>query len=110
MKTVQLPLNNTYNFDVFFPQRMMKEISKYTKVSPKDRMARLRKFNERLRNTTESKRIFQEWNVELDHDLVKIPGRILPYAQLIFGESRQYVLTLHSSHITYVFHFGDIFK
>lgn len=93
MKTMQILLHNKSLISVLFfnPHRMMKEISKYTKVSPKDRMTRLKKFNERLRVAENSKKIFKDWNVELDTELVKIPGRILPYAKLVFGNNREYV-------------------
>lgn len=93
MKIMQTLPHNKFLISVFYfnPHRMMKEISKYTKVSPKDRISRLKKFNERLRVAENSKKIFKDWNVELDTELVKIPGRILPYAKLVFGNNREYV-------------------
>lgn len=72
----------------------MKEINRFTKIGPSDRVQRLLKFNERLSNCPESMERLKEWSLELDPQLVTLPARILPYPTLLFGNNKKCVLFL----------------
>lgn len=63
----------------------MRELSEVTRVGPADRMKRLVKFNKRLADTDDSIKVLKNWNLELDPQLITIPGRILPSPKLLFG-------------------------
>lgn len=69
--------------------RLMKDIAKYTKLNPKDRIDSLIGFNRRLQNSTKSQDNFNQWNFRLDKDLVKVPGRCLQNERIIFGNGKQ---------------------
>lgn len=69
----------------------MREMAQYTRVPPAGRIDRLLKFNERLRTSADSNRHLIEWDLALDPQLVKIPARILPYPDVVFGEGRRYL-------------------
>lgn len=67
----------------------MKELSQHTKIGPASRIDRLLQFNRRLANTPESLRHLTEWNLGLEPELVKIPARVLPYPDIVFGNGRK---------------------
>lgn len=69
----------------------MREMAQYTKIGPSDRVQRLLTFNRRLAQSHESANHLREWDLGLDPELVKIPGRIMPYPELTFGNGRKYV-------------------
>lgn len=69
--------------------RTMREMSQYTKVGPASRIDRLIAFNRRLQNSPESSRHLTDWSLGLDMDLIKIPARILPYPQIVFGDNKK---------------------
>lgn len=85
---VQLTFSNM-NFFPFSVQRTMRELSQHTKVGPASRIDRLLAFNRRLSQSQDSARILNDWNLVLDPNLIKIPGRVLPYPSLVFGGDRQ---------------------
>lgn len=68
----------------------MREMAQYTKVAPAGRIDRLLAFNKRLQQSNESSRHLIEWNLGLDPELIKIPARILPYPEIVFGNNRKY--------------------
>lgn len=68
----------------------MREMAQYTKVSPAGRIERLLAFNQRLRQSNDSARHLADWSLGLDPDLVKIPARILPYPEILFGNEKKY--------------------
>lgn len=75
----------------------MREMAQYTKVAPAGRIDRLLAFNRRLQQSNESSRHLTDWSLGLDPELVKIPARILPYPQIIFGNDKRYAFhLLHS--------------
>lgn len=67
----------------------MKELSQHTKIGPVSRVERLLQFNRRLANTPDSSRHLTEWNLALEPELVKIPARILPYPDILFGNAKK---------------------
>lgn len=69
----------------------MKELSQHTKIGPGSRMDRLLQFNKRLANSQDSSRHLTEWNLQLDSELVKIPARVLPYPDILFGNGKKCV-------------------
>ena len=72
----------------------MREMAQYTKVAPAGRIDRLLAFNQRLQQSNESSRHLTDWSLGLDPELVKIPARILPYPQIIFGNDKRYAFHL----------------
>lgn len=67
----------------------MKELSEHTKIGPASRIDRLLQFNRRLANSEDSSRHLNDWNLELHKELVKIPARILPYPEILFGNGKR---------------------
>lgn len=67
----------------------MKELSTHTKIGPASRMDRLLAFNQRLANSNDSARHLVDWNLQLEPDLVKIPARVLPYSDILFGNGKK---------------------
>lgn len=69
--------------------RTMKDLSQHTQVGPASRIDRLLAFNRRLSQSQDSARHLSDWSLGLDPTLVKIPARILPYPDLVFGNDRK---------------------
>jgi aubergine-like protein len=69
--------------------KLMKEISDYTRLNPEKRVNALIKFNRRIQDTPESARVFHDWCVELDRDLVDVDIHELPPETIIFGGEHQ---------------------
>lgn len=62
----------------------MSAMSEHTRMNPERRIDRLRKFNHRLQNTTESVKVLRDWNMDLDQNLVEVPGRIISIEKIVF--------------------------
>ncbi|XP_075154889.1 piwi like RNA-mediated gene silencing protein aubergine [Haematobia irritans] len=71
--------------------KLMRAMSEHTRLTPNTRIERLRTFNSRLQNSQESMKVLDLWNMQLDKHLVEIPGRILPYEKIVFGNQKKYV-------------------
>lgn len=67
----------------------MRELSQHTKVGPSSRCEKLIAFNRRLAAAPKSAKHLTDWKLALDPNLVKIPARILPYPDLLFGNDRK---------------------
>lgn len=67
----------------------MRELSQHTKIGPAARIDRLLNFNRRLASSQDSARHLTDWNLGIDPELVKIPARIIPYPDLVFGNDRK---------------------
>lgn len=67
----------------------MKELAQHTKIGPSSRIERLLQFNRRLTNSPDSHRHLTDWNLGLEPELTKIPARILPYPDILFGDDKK---------------------
>lgn len=67
----------------------MRELSQHTKIGPASRIDKLLQFNQRLANSTESSKHLIDWNLGLEAELVKIPARVLPYPDIVFGNNKK---------------------
>ncbi|XP_069699949.1 piwi-like protein Ago3 isoform X2 [Periplaneta americana] len=66
--------------------RVMKDISMYTRITPNQRQAALKKF---IRNITENDRALQllaDWGLRLDQNTVDLNARLLESENVIFGD------------------------
>ncbi|XP_029174895.1 piwi-like protein Siwi isoform X2 [Nylanderia fulva] len=65
--------------------KLMSAVAKYTRLGAKERVDRLKTFNQRLNNQDNIVREFSEWNLQLDNKLLDVPARILPKEMLYVG-------------------------
>jgi len=65
--------------------KLMSCVAQYTRLNPRNRVQKLLSFNKRLQDTPAIVKEFSEWNLELDHKLLDIPGRLLNNEVLTFG-------------------------
>lgn len=63
----------------------MRAMSEYTRVGPQSRINQLINFNRRLQNTGQSMQILNGWQLELNSQLVEVPGRQLAFEKIFFG-------------------------
>lgn len=78
----------------------MKAMSEHTRVGPAGRINKLIDFNRRLRMSPESSQVLRDWNLELSQELVKVPARVLPNENIVFGGGVKYVfLFFHLKHM-----------
>lgn len=77
----------------------MRDMAQYTKIAPSGRIERLLIFNRRLRQSPDSSKQLKDWDLELDPELIKIPARILPYPDIVFGNNRKYALNYIFFHL-----------
>ncbi|XP_014099672.2 protein aubergine [Bactrocera oleae] len=69
---------------------LMRAMSEFTRLAPDRRIERLRIFNKRLNETPESVGVLNSWSMQLDRNLVEVPGRILPQCRIAFGNNERY--------------------
>ncbi|KAG4079046.1 hypothetical protein HA402_001701 [Bradysia odoriphaga] len=67
---------------------LMNEVAKHTRLSPGDRIKKLMDFNKRLQTTPGSMANFDEWNFQLDTQLVELKGRQLPMEEILFAHNQ----------------------
>lgn len=67
--------------------QMMRAMSDYTRMAPKDRVSRLLDFSRRINQTSRSCTTLQSFGVELDRDLLRVEGRTLPQEKMVFGKN-----------------------
>lgn len=64
----------------------MKEINIYTRLSPSQRLLKLRAFIDRINSNERIKKILSEWGLELCSDTVRITARNIGNETFIFGK------------------------
>ncbi|XP_068083901.1 piwi-like protein Siwi [Anabrus simplex] len=57
---------------------LMRNLAEHTRLSPKDRIAALNKFQKRLSDTEKVASELKQWNFALSKSLVSLKGRVLP--------------------------------
>lgn len=62
----------------------------YSQMVPRIRKERLLAYNNRIRDTEESMRVLQEWELDLDRQLVQFEGHRLKNEILLFGQNREH--------------------
>eukprot|EP00099_Drosophila_melanogaster_P011508 NP_001285825.1 P-element induced wimpy testis, isoform B [Drosophila melanogaster] len=68
--------------------QLMRAMSSYTRMNPKQRTDRLRAFNHRLQNTPESVKVLRDWNMELDKNVTEVQGRIIGQQNIVFHNGK----------------------
>lgn len=61
----------------------------YSQMIPRMRRQRILAFNNRVQTTPKSISVIKEWDLELDHDMVKIDGYRINPEILRFGNQRE---------------------
>lgn len=67
--------------------QMMRELANHTRLAPDVRIQRLEQFSRRMRTNTKIVDELKKWDMELASKLVEIPGRILPFENIIQGKA-----------------------
>ena len=70
--------------------KLMKEVSAFTRLSPKERLNALENFVLSVKNSTEASEILGGWGLTMG-DLVHLHGRILESEILHFGKGTQFI-------------------
>lgn len=65
--------------------KLMKSLANHTSIGPGLRVQRLLAFNHRLLTTPNSMKIFNEWDMSLDKDLITFKGRELKPEKIVCG-------------------------
>lgn len=67
----------------------------YSQMIPRTRKQRLLDYNSRVRNTAKSVQVLEEWNLQLDKNLIEFDGHRLKPERLLFAQNREheYVFT-----------------
>lgn len=66
----------------------------YSQMIPRTRKQRLLDYNNRVRNTTKSMQVLEEWNLQLDRKLIEFEGHRLKPERLLFGNQREHEYVL----------------
>jgi aubergine len=74
---------------------LMQEMSQRTRMSPRDRVDRLRNYNQRLKTSAESRQVYQENLMSIADDLVEFDGRRLKQEIVYFKDSNVDLATHH---------------
>lgn len=62
----------------------------YSQMVPRIRQERLLAYNNRIRGAKESMQVLQEWELDLDRQLVQFEGHRLRPETLFFGQNREH--------------------
>lgn len=65
--------------------RLMRAVSDYTRLDPKERLRKLNNYNSRLMRSQESVNIFKEWGLEMERKIIDVKARVLNPETIIFG-------------------------
>lgn len=65
--------------------RLMRTVAEYTRIGPAQRVRRLTDFNRRLHSTPDSINVLNQWNMQLDRELVTLNARELEPEEIVFG-------------------------
>ncbi|XP_020807330.1 protein piwi [Drosophila serrata] len=68
--------------------QLMRAMSEHTRMNPDRRIDRLRKFNHRLQNTTESVKVLRDWNMDLEQNLTELKGRVISAQKIVFQSGK----------------------
>lgn len=60
----------------------------YAQMNPQTKQQRLLAYNQRIHRTNESKAVFDEWELQIDRELVQISGIRLKSETLLFGRDK----------------------
>jgi aubergine-like protein len=77
-----------FNEDMRTNYRLMKAVVESTRLSPQNKLDRLKIFNNRLSQSEKSVKVFDEWRMQIDRNVYRINGRILKPELIIFGKER----------------------
>lgn len=70
--------------------RLMRAVSDYTRLDPRERIKKLSAFNSRLNRCHESVAIFKEWGMEMERNIVSVKARVLSPEVIIFGNNTSF--------------------
>lgn len=70
---------------------LMRALATHTRVSPESRIAKLMKFNDRLRKETKVLDELKDWNMKLDRSLLEVPARTLQPVNLMFANNNKII-------------------
>lgn len=59
----------------------------YSQMTPKVKKERLLAYNKRVRETEDSNKVFTEWQLELEPNLIQFDGHRLKPERLMFGNN-----------------------
>lgn len=76
----------------------------YSQMVPRIRRERLLAYNTRIRNTRESIQVLNEWELDLERNLIEINGHKLKSEILQFGANREHKY-VHSTYCLILYHF-----
>lgn len=60
----------------------------YAQMNPSTKKQRLLAYNQRIHRTNESKLVFDEWELQMDRELVQISGIRMKNETLNFGNNK----------------------
>lgn len=80
-----LVITGTIQFVIF---RLKNAMKPYAQMNARVKKDRLLAFNRRIQDTEASRIVFNEWELELDQELIKISGVRLNAERLDFGNNR----------------------
>jgi aubergine-like protein len=67
-------------------QRSMRELAKFTRLSPTNRMNSLQIFSNRFFEARDCREVVEKYGLKFDKNLVQIKGRNLGPQKIYFGE------------------------
>jgi aubergine-like protein len=85
--------------------RLMRAVSDYTRLDPKERIRKLNSYNSRLMRSQDSVNIFEEWGLEMDRKIMDIRARVLNPETIIFGGDVRVETNLEADWVSLIFNY-----
>ncbi|XP_028133641.1 piwi-like protein Ago3 [Diabrotica virgifera virgifera] len=70
--------------------KVMKDVAQFTRVTPNQRVAALRKYLQNINNNEEAKQILADWGLKIANDTLNLGGRKLDNEIIYFGQGQQF--------------------
>jgi hypothetical protein len=64
---------------------MKKDLDAITKLSPEVRYNRLSEFLNQIKSKPEARKDFDDWQMRLNDDVIRVPATILPNITVVFN-------------------------
>jgi hypothetical protein len=70
---------------------LKKQIDGITKLNPQERFRRLTTFLQKIKNSKEAQKDFNDWQMKLGDDLVNLTGQVLKPVGIVFKDTVCYL-------------------
>lgn len=69
--------------------RVMRDLATHTRIGPQQRVESAEQLIQRIHASKAASALLDSWDLEVEHELVRVKGRVLDSEKLIFADGRE---------------------